>query len=44
MGENRTPAASMTLDDQLCFALYSASRAVTAALSARVDPKADPGQ
>ncbi|WP_328394614.1 MarR family transcriptional regulator [Streptomyces sp. NBC_00390] len=26
-----TPAASMTLDDQLCFALYSASRAVTAA-------------
>ncbi|WP_328906665.1 MarR family transcriptional regulator [Streptomyces sp. NBC_00234] len=31
MGENRTPAVSMTLDDQLCFALYSASRAVTAA-------------
>ncbi|MFE7773286.1 MarR family winged helix-turn-helix transcriptional regulator [Streptomyces sp. NPDC057445] len=30
MGENDTPA-SMTLDDQLCFALYSASRAVTAA-------------
>ncbi|MFD3658324.1 MarR family winged helix-turn-helix transcriptional regulator [Streptomyces sp. NPDC058620] len=31
MGENRAPAASRTLDDQLCFALYSASRAVTAA-------------
>ncbi|MGW7357938.1 MarR family winged helix-turn-helix transcriptional regulator [Streptomyces sp. NPDC054802] len=31
MADNDTPAASMTLDDQLCFALYSASRAVTAA-------------
>ncbi|WP_327326849.1 MarR family transcriptional regulator [Streptomyces sp. NBC_01210] len=29
MGENRT--GSTVLDDQLCFALYSASRAVTAA-------------
>jgi hypothetical protein len=31
MADNDTPAASMTLDDQLCFALHSASRAVTAA-------------
>jgi DNA-binding MarR family transcriptional regulator len=37
MGENQTPAvstastASTALDDQLCFALYSASRAVTSA-------------
>ncbi|MFF3325299.1 MarR family winged helix-turn-helix transcriptional regulator [Streptomyces sp. NPDC002889] len=31
MADNQNPAASMTLDDQLCFALYSASRAVTAA-------------
>lgn len=31
MADNRAPATSMTLDDQLCFALYSASRAVTAA-------------
>jgi len=31
MGEIRPPAASMALDDQLCFALHSASRAVTAA-------------
>ncbi|MET8677974.1 MarR family transcriptional regulator [Streptomyces sp. NPDC004647] len=31
MGEIRSPAVSMALDDQLCFALHSASRAVTAA-------------
>lgn len=31
MGEIRPPAVSMALDDQLCFALHSASRAVTAA-------------
>ncbi|MGP3949803.1 MarR family winged helix-turn-helix transcriptional regulator [Streptomyces sp. 7N604] len=31
MGEEKAPAASMVLDDQMCFALYSASRAVTAA-------------
>ncbi|MBT2397150.1 MarR family winged helix-turn-helix transcriptional regulator [Streptomyces sp. ISL-100] len=30
MGEIRPPAVSMALDDQLCFALHSASRAVTA--------------
>src|SRR5919205_2563442 len=27
---NRLPAPSVVLDDQLCFALYAASRAVTA--------------
>ncbi|MFI2368134.1 MarR family winged helix-turn-helix transcriptional regulator [Streptomyces sp. NPDC018833] len=31
MADNRPPGTSLTLDDQLCFALYSASRAVTAA-------------
>ncbi|MGP4002426.1 MarR family winged helix-turn-helix transcriptional regulator [Streptomyces sp. 8N706] len=31
MGEMKAPPVSMALDDQLCFALYSASRAVTAA-------------
>ncbi|MGX1880725.1 MarR family winged helix-turn-helix transcriptional regulator [Streptomyces sp. NPDC055287] len=31
MGEIRPPAGSMAIDDQLCFALHSASRAVTAA-------------
>src|SRR3954470_17389068 len=29
-GMNRLPAPSVVLDDQLCFALYAASRAVTA--------------
>ncbi|MBT2509871.1 MarR family transcriptional regulator [Streptomyces sp. ISL-98] len=31
MNEIDPPAGSLALDDQLCFALYSASRAVTAA-------------